>query len=87
MKALLFFLHQSRRSEKVKDLIFTIHWLYTNGDLHSEATKTEENEVHHLAAVLVMQKDILELIFDGCWLALMSSVRIGTSGEEGSLLL
>lgn len=66
MESPFIFLYLSHRSEKVKDLIFTIHWLYTNRDPLSEATKTEENEVHHLIVVLLTWKDMLALIFDGC---------------------
>lgn len=59
----------SHRSEKVKGLIFTIHWLDTHGDLRSEATENEENEVRHLPAVSVFQEDTLRLLFEGCWAA------------------
>lgn len=55
MRALLFFLHQSHRSEKVKDLIFTIHGL-TQMEIHTQKPQKQENEVHHLPAVLVVQK-------------------------------
>lgn len=67
MRALFFFpLHGSHRSEKVKGLIFTIHWLGTHGDLRSEATENGKNEVGHLPAVPVFQEDTLRLLFEGC---------------------
>lgn len=86
MKSPFIFLYQSHRSEKVKDLVFTIHWLYTNRDPLSEATKTEENEVHHLIVVLLVWKHLLEFIFDGCRLVPHKHCQ-ATSREEVSLLL
>ena len=58
-------------------MIFTTQSLYTNGDAHSEGTRTEENEIQYLLVVIVMWKDMLELISNGDWLVLMRSNQQG----------